>query len=90
MNPTPLPPPPSASPKINLYSEVEILRLQPGDTVVVYCSTRLAAKVYERVLSTVKEHFPKHDVVVCDGGVRLGVVRKEENQDMPRGDRDET
>ena len=60
--------------------EVRILRLRPGDTVVVYRSEFLDDDEMALTQASVKEAFPDNVVVVMEGGSRLEVLRRDDDE----------
>jgi hypothetical protein len=61
---------------LTIHGEIEVLRLQPGDTIIVTLTDGHAtAEIAERIKAQVKERFPNHDVIVADR-VRFSVQRE--------------
>lgn len=56
---------------------VQIVRIKPGDRVLVTYSGRLNMEAYERVRSFWEKQFPGIQVTVIDSSTKLSVVRLE-------------
>lgn len=54
---------------------VKLLRLEPGDVLVVETDTILSNESSRRIGSLIEREFPGHRVVVLDAGTRLKVAR---------------
>lgn len=65
---------PVAAPEL---PEARILRLEPGDTLVLRYGKLLTDMEADEILSRIKADFPDHRVVVLDGGATLDVLRRE-------------
>lgn len=60
-----------------MVKSVEVLRVQPEDTIVITCQAPLSAAAAERLREMWLRAMPSHQrVVVLDGGLDLKVVRK--------------
>jgi hypothetical protein len=57
--------------------EVRILRLEPGDVLVVNVPGRLTDDECQELGRRVKESFPDHRIAVLDGGATLDILRTE-------------
>lgn len=56
---------------------VKMMRLQPGDTIVVESGVHLTADQAAKLRSQAEEQFPGYHVVVLTGGATLSVVHPE-------------
>jgi len=57
--------------------DVQILRLQPGDTLVITSPVWLSDQQVDEIKTSLKERFPGHQALLLDGGATLSVLRKE-------------
>ena len=57
--------------------EVRILRLQPGDTLLISSQLRLDQAEFDAISKTFAERFPGHPVALLDGGLNLDILRKD-------------
>lgn len=64
------------SDELTIKGDVEVLRLQPGDIIVVTLDGRHGREAVSRIGEQVRERFPDHEVLVADG-VRLSIQRDE-------------
>lgn len=60
--------------------EVRILRLEPGDVLVLQCEKFLDREEASYITEQVAAYFPGHEAIVLDGGVTLDIARKEADQ----------
>lgn len=69
---------PSDSPagEAEWLEHLSVLRLEPGDTVVLRTSALLAETDAARMRQIMEEHFPGHRCIVLEDGLELGVVRR--------------
>ena len=49
----------------------------PNDVIVAECEGRLSTESIERIRQYIRAVWPTHRVVVCDGNVRLKVMKGE-------------
>jgi len=61
--------------ELTIKGEVEVLRLQPGDVIVVTIHERMSRQQSDRVSEQVKARFPGHEVVLAQG-LSLSVKRE--------------
>lgn len=54
---------------------VEVLRLCPGDTVVLRVDVRLNAQQRHQLAGLLRNRFPNNPVLVLDAGAELSIVR---------------
>jgi hypothetical protein len=57
---------------------LRVLRLEPGDVLVLTCPDPLTFERAETLRARVKQEFPGHKVIVIDSGGSLGVVRSDQ------------
>ena len=57
--------------------EVRILRLQPGDVLVLQCEKFLDREEAHYITQQLAARFPGHEAIVLDGGVTLDIARRE-------------
>ncbi len=55
---------------------IRVMRLQPGDVIVVETSGRLSKQQAEMAQHQLKAVWPEHEVLICDEGMRLNVARE--------------
>lgn len=60
-----------------LLEPLQVLRLQPGDILVMTYPMPLSSSFIERLRAQLRERFPEHEVMVLDSGGHLGVVRED-------------
>ena len=58
--------------------DVEILRLQPGDTLVITSLVPLTDEHVASLRDDLGARFPGHQAIILDGGITLSVLRKED------------
>lgn len=65
--------------EIKITGDVQALRLQPGDKVVIHCDQRLTVDQREllRNYAAASLSMPPASVLVLDACLKLGVVRPE-------------
>lgn len=56
--------------------EVDILRLQPGDMLVIRAPMRLSDYAKKRIGEAIRKEFPEHKVLVLEEGLSLEVLRE--------------
>lgn len=56
--------------------EVRILRLEPGDMLLVSSPLRLSDADVAFIGDRLKGKFPGHEAVILDGGLTLDILRK--------------
>jgi hypothetical protein len=66
----------TAAGELVIKGEIEVLRLQPGDTIVVTLADRRfgGEKQFETLRDVVGAAFPGHPVVFVANGIRLSAV----------------
>jgi hypothetical protein len=57
--------------------EVSVLRVQPGDKIVVVLKQQLSAKQFDETTSRLLDQFPDNKILVVDGDAKLCVLREE-------------
>lgn len=62
-----LPSQPSPRCELTIKGDIEVLRLQPGDTIVVSVDDRIDRDTLKRWRDVLEERFPNHPVVVTSG-----------------------
>lgn len=63
---------------LNIKGDVEVLRLQPGDKLVVHLETKhWRDGVIDDLRAGFEKHFPGHEVVFLSGDISLSVAREE-------------
>lgn len=60
--------------ELTIKGDVEVLRLQPGDKIVVKTARYLTNEALRELLDACREAFPDNQVVVLGDGIRLEVV----------------
>lgn len=53
---------------------IEVMRLKPGDVIVVELQQKVPTKQVENIQAMLKPIFPNNKTIVCDEGTRLKVV----------------
>lgn len=61
---------------LKIIGEIQHVRLEPDDVLIVTCPGRISDEMYTRVSATMSRLFAGHPVVVLDEGVRLEVARR--------------
>lgn len=61
---------------LNIKGDIEVLRLQPGDVLVVSLEGHVPGDIYARVAEQMRERFPDHEVIVTRD-ITLSVQRQE-------------
>lgn len=59
------------------FPEVRILRLQPGDQLLITMQTRLDDQQFDDFMQSMKACFPDHRCVILDAGATLDILRME-------------
>lgn len=59
---------------LTITGEVEVLRLKPGDTLVVTFARNLTADQSYQVRETLRQKFPDNQVLVAGDGAHFGVL----------------
>lgn len=67
---------------------VRIMRLEPGDVVLVEVEGRMPQDEADRVVHQLGEIWPENKVLVCDEGLRVRVARADLGDDDPDEDED--
>jgi hypothetical protein len=62
------------------FGTIRILRLEPGDTVVLTIPEALGPRRAEEIDAILKEQFPGHKVLVLHGGWDLAVIKQHERE----------
>lgn len=62
--------------ELSIKGDIEVLRLQPGDAIIVSFKRHPPYDALERILGEVRKRFPGHEVIFTDG-VTLTVQREE-------------
>lgn len=57
------------------FPHVELLRLEPGDTLVVKIDSTMPREALDQIGITLRERFPDHELIFCNG-VDLSVIRR--------------
>jgi len=57
--------------------EVRILRLQPGDTLLLTAEHQVTEAELDAIGKNLAERFPGHPVVLLDNGLSLDILRKD-------------
>ncbi|MBP0634893.1 hypothetical protein [Cupriavidus sp. AcVe19-6a] len=63
----------------DLVQSVSLLRLEPGDVLVVTAHGPLSQDVRDRIRDAFRGLVPGHPIAVIDSGLRLCVVREREH-----------
>lgn len=56
--------------------EVRILRLQPGDTLLITADQYVGESEFDAISQNLAKRFPGHPVALLDGGLHLDILRK--------------
>lgn len=56
-------------------SSVRLLKMEPGDVLVIECPYIVSQEAAGRMAALVKQSFPENKVFVLDGGATLKVAR---------------
>ncbi len=62
------------------FPEVRILRLEPGDVLLITVPGRLSDAEFTALSSRMKAQFPDHPMGVLEGGATLDIVRQERTE----------
>ena len=62
-----------------IFPAVELLRLRPGDRLLLHSPHRLSPSDTRRIYAQLRERYPDHEVLIVDGGNRLSVLREEDD-----------
>jgi regulator of RNase E activity RraA len=57
--------------------EVRILRLEPGDVLLITCPQRVDDAMYGEITERMAVMFPGHRCALLDGGLGLDIMRAE-------------
>lgn len=57
-------------------TELQVLRLRPGDVIVLRTETMLSDSKYEHIKAIMKEKFPDHEVMILENGLNIGVIHQ--------------
>jgi len=60
---------------MKIRSRIKMIRLRPGDRLVVSCGYQLSRENKERIITRVNKWAPGVDVLVLDGGMQLSRAR---------------
>lgn len=63
--------------EIVIKGDVEVLRLQPGDAIIVNLDLHIGTEATAELRRRVTEVFPGHRVVVMSPGIRLAALRED-------------
>lgn len=55
---------------------VSVLRLEPGDVIVVQSDNAITDSGAEWLRASVGRLFPGHEVAILDQGLKIGIIRK--------------
>lgn len=58
--------------------EVEILRLQPDDIVLIQCTRPLTEMIRSSIYDEAKAQFPNHKVIVTSPGIKTSIIRPDQ------------
>jgi hypothetical protein len=58
--------------------EVRVLRVQPGDRLILTSPVRLTAPDVKRIREQFAGRYPDNEVILFDGGADLHILRKDE------------
>lgn len=58
---------------------VRVLRLEPGDTLVLAYPDHLTVEMAEHLKEKLQREFPGHKAIVLDGGASFDVLRAEQS-----------
>ena len=61
----------------NELPHVEVVRLRPGDTLVLHTEGGLSDQEFDEIVTHVKDKFPDNELMIVEGGMRLAVLRRE-------------
>jgi hypothetical protein len=62
---------------VDLIQSLSVLSLQPGDIVVLKCQQHLSRDAVDHLREVLKPKLGDHEVMILDGGLDIGVLRKE-------------
>lgn len=57
------------------FESVRVMRLQPGDVVVIEVNYPVSAKDIDQFKARLERTFPGHKAIVLDNGARLTITR---------------
>ncbi len=59
---------------VRFLGDMQRLKVEPGDRIVLMCNQRLTIEQREFLLKTLRENFPGGKPIVLGDGMRLGVL----------------
>jgi hypothetical protein len=65
-----------------LFRRVEILRLRPGDAIVLSFKERLSSTEVDKIHQKVQRTFPGHALILLDNGAFLRAVRRSQVDEL--------
>lgn len=64
-------------PEVNQAIELlKVSKLEPGDTLVIFCKSRLPKEAYVSIDKKISEIFPGHKAIIFEYGMRLKIVKR--------------
>lgn len=61
---------------LSVDATVAILRIQPGDTIVLKTERSVSDIAYQHITASMKEMFPENKTLILEEGLDLSIVRK--------------
>jgi hypothetical protein len=59
-----------------MNEEIDVLRLEPGDSLVLTAKERLSIKQMNEIRDKFAELYPGHRVIILTAGMELSIVRE--------------
>lgn len=72
--------PPAVPEEARPWSRIEVMRLDPGDIVVLRLPYEPKFAEYEQLSAHLRALFPSHKSVILTGGIELRIMREEATQ----------
>jgi hypothetical protein len=58
--------------ELTIKGEVEVLRLQPGDKVIITLDNHISGALLDVLREQAECHFPDNKVIIVSPGIRIG------------------
>lgn len=66
---------PAVAEAIRQIDDAKILKLEPGDTLVLTSKDRLTPRAIDHLIENVRRHFPNNKAILLDGGLDLKIIK---------------
>jgi len=64
---------------VEFLKAMQILSLQPGDIVVLNYPDYLSESAISNITNSIKAHIPDNKIIILEGGLTIGIIRKEDD-----------